>query len=97
MTPVGGNEMAEVMRFGLYWRSAFIWTGTKVILEHRGYGVRLLGIYIPLPLVLLMGKGYADETPIDDNSFSMSMKIVHPIWGMVFGYSGTFKMTKDVT
>lgn len=96
MMPMGGNEMAEVMRFGLCWRSAFIWTGTKVILEHRGYGAYLFGKYIPLPMGLLMGKGYADETPIDDDSFAMSMKIVHPIWGMVFGYSGTFKMVKDV-
>lgn len=96
MLPMGGNEMAEVMRFGLYWHLAFIWTGTKVILEHRGYGVHWFGEFIPLPLALFMGKGYADETPINDDSFSMSMKIVHPIWGMVFGYSGIFKMVKDV-
>lgn len=97
MVHVGGNEMAEVMRFGLYWRSAFLWTGQKVVLEHRGFGIRMFGTFIALPLALFMGKGYADETPIDDDNFSMSMKIVHPIWGMVFGYSGTFKMVKDVT
>jgi len=96
MIPMTGNEMIEVMRFGLCWRMAFLWTGQKVVWEHRGFGVYLWGKYIPLPLALLMGKGFADETPIDDESFSMSMKIVHPIWGMVFGYSGVFKMVKDV-
>jgi predicted DCC family thiol-disulfide oxidoreductase YuxK len=97
MKPLGQNEMAEVMRFGLCWRTAFFWTGQKVMLEHRGYGLYLCGLYIPLPLGLLLGKGYAEETPLDDNHFSMAMHITHPLWGKVFSYHGTFKMTKDVT
>jgi hypothetical protein len=96
MFPISGNEMIEVMRFGLCWRTAFVWTGHKVVLEHRGYGIYLWGKYIPIPLAILIGKGYADETPIDDDTFSMRMYIRHPIWGSVFGYNGIFKIVEDV-
>lgn len=97
MYHVLGNEIIEVMRFGLCWRAAYIWTGQKIILEHRGYALRFLGHIVPVPLGLFIGKGNGDETPIDDNSFSMSVAITHPLWGKVFGYNGIFKMIKDVS
>jgi hypothetical protein len=95
MISMAGNEVAEVMRFGLCWRSEYIWTGQKIVLKHRGFGAYWFGKYIPLPIAFIMGKGFADETPIDDDHFSMSMELRHPLWGRVFGYSGTFKIVKD--
>lgn len=92
MKPVGGNEMVEFMRFGLGWHMAFTWTGEKVVLTHKGYVMNVFGLLLPLPLGLLMGKGSADETPINDNEFSMTMEIRHPLWGKVYGYSGRFRM-----
>ena len=91
MKPVGGNELVEFMRFGIGWHMAFTWNGEKVVLTHKGYVLNLFGFLLPLPLDLLMGKGYADETPINDNEFSMTMQIRHPWWGKVYGYSGTFR------
>jgi hypothetical protein len=95
MKPIGENELVEFMRFGLGWHMAYAWTGQKVVLTHKGYVLNLFGFLLPLPLGLLMGKGYAEETPIDDNEFSMLMEIRHPLWGKVYGYSGTFKVTKE--
>ena len=95
MKPVGGNELVEFMRFGLGWHMAFTWTGQKVVLTHKGYVLNLFGFLLPLPLGLLMGKGYAEETPINDNEFSMLMEIRHPLWGKVYGYSGNFRVTKE--
>jgi len=95
MTPVGGNELVEYMRFGIGWRMAYAWTGDKVILSHRGYVWNIFGILLPLPLGLLMGKGYAEETPLDVDTFSMRMEIRHPLWGKIYGYSGLFKITQD--
>ena len=92
MKPVGGNELVEFMRFGLGWRMAYTWTGKKVALTHRGYVLNLFGFLLPLPIGLLMGKGYAEETPLNDNEFSMMMEIRHPLWGKVYGYSGRFRV-----
>lgn len=95
MKPAGGGDMVEFMRFGLGWRAHFAWTGEKVTLTHRGYVLKLFGVLLPVPLGLVMGKGYAEETPTGDDTFSMMMEITHPLWGKVFGYSGVFRITKD--
>lgn len=95
MLPMGGNDMVELMGPGMGWRSAFSWDGEKVMLAHKGYVIRLFGIMIPVPLTFLLGAGYAEEIALDENTFSMMTEIRHPLWGKVFGYDGTFKVTKD--
>lgn len=60
---VTGNELIEVMRFGIGWRLAYDWTGEKMTLSHKGYVWRVAGLTIPLPLSWLLGKGYAEESP----------------------------------
>jgi hypothetical protein len=95
MIPLKGNELVEMMGRGLGWRTAYKWDGQKVILAHRGYVVRLFGLSIPVPLTLLMGSGYAEEIAVDDDTFAMWTEVRHPWWGKVFGYRGTFRVTKD--
>lgn len=94
MIPVKGNELVEIMRFGLGWRLRCIWDGEKVILAHRGYALSLFGHLIPLPLTYLLGAGNAWEYPIDDSTFDMEMSIVHPWWGKVYGYKGRFEVVE---
>jgi predicted DCC family thiol-disulfide oxidoreductase YuxK len=94
MIPMRGNELVEMMGRGSGWRSAYKWDGRKVVLSHRGYVVRMFGLYIPVPLTLLIGSGYAEEAAIDDDTFSMWTEIRHPWWGKVFSYGGTFSVTK---
>lgn len=95
MIPVDANEIVEVMGPGLGWRAAYSWNGEKVLLTHRGYAIRFFGTTIPIPLTFLLGAGYAEETPLSDDTFSMMTEIRHPWWGKVFGYDGVFKITKD--
>ena len=95
MIPVRGNEIIEKMSFGLCWRMLYSWNGEKVILSHKGYALHLCGVLIPLPLTILIGKGYAEELPLNDDEFSMMTEIRHPIWGKIYGYNGTFRITKD--
>lgn len=95
MKPVGGNALVEFMRFGLGWHMAYDWTGEKVTLTHKGYVLNIFGFLLPLPLGLLMGTGYAEETPVDDDTFTMMMEIRHPLWGKVYGYSGTFRLAEE--
>jgi hypothetical protein len=97
MFPLQGRELVEVMACRLSWRFECFWDGSKVILKHRNYAFYIFGKAVPVPLTFLLGAGNAEETPLDDESFAMTMEIRHPLWGKVFGYDGRFKMTKDIS
>lgn len=92
MLQIKGSEVIEIMRFGLGWKLQYAWDGEKVILSHRGYALQLFGHQIPLPLTLLLGAGYAEERPVDDNTFDMETNITHPWWGKVYEYKGRFEV-----
>lgn len=92
MLQLKDNEVIELMKFGLGWKLAYHWDGEKVVLSHRGYALHFFGLFIPLPLTLLLGAGYAEEHPIDDNTFEMITHISHPLWGKVYQYNGRFEL-----
>ena len=94
MEPAGGDEMIEYMRYGLGWRLAYGWDGQKMTLSHRGYVWRVAGLKIPLPLSLLIGRGYAEETPLDGTRFAMWTHTLHPLFGATFGYRGEFEVVE---
>ena len=96
MEHIGGNVLVEFMRFGVGWKLACRWDGSKIVLEHRGFVWRLFGRIIPVPLALAVGRDYAEEEAVDDHHFSMSTHSKHPIWGEVFAYSGRFRI-EEVT
>lgn len=92
MFSIKKNQVAEVMKFGLCWRTCFSWMDDKVCMNHIGFGFRVFGKIIPFPVDFLFGKVYAEETAINDDEFSMMMEIFHPWTGKIYGYSGTFKI-----
>ncbi len=92
MLQIKGNEVIEIMRFGLGWKMQYSWDGEKAILAHRGYVLELFGHFIPLPLTMLMGVSNAVEYPVDDNTFDMEVSITHPWWGQMYGYKGRFEV-----
>jgi len=92
MLQIEGNEVIEIMRFGLGWRMEYSWDGEKVVLEHKGYALQIFGHLMPLPLTMLMGAGNAAEYPVDDNTFDMEVSITHPWWGEIYGYKGRFEV-----
>ncbi len=96
MVQVKGNEVIEIMRFGLCWKMLYLWDGQKVVLKHRGYALHLLGYFIPLPLSFIIGKGYGEEIAIDNNSFDMLTQITHPWWGKIHEYKGRFRIEKEL-
>lgn len=90
MVQIKDNEVIEIMRFGLGWKMHYLWDGEKVMLQHKGYVLRLFGHFIPLPLTLLIGEGYAEEIAVDDDTFEMITYITHPWWGKIYEYKGRF-------
>jgi hypothetical protein len=95
MVPAGKNRVIEWMRIGVGWHARYRYHGEKVFLEHVGYKVRLFGIAVSLPISWLIGKGSAEEWPLSDTSFGMSMELRHPLLGKIYGYRGVFDM-KDM-
>ncbi len=92
MLQIQGSDVIEIMRFGLGWKMQYTWDGEKVVLTHRGYVFKLFNRFIPVPLTLFLGSGYAEEHPIDDNTFDMITYITHPWWGKIYQYKGRFKI-----
>ncbi len=95
MLTLGGDNVIEVMRFGFCWRMFFRWEDGKVKLIHNGYGLYWLGHLIPLPITWLLGRGDAEEIPLDDDRFAMKVIMSHPWFGILYSYSGTFRVTKE--
>lgn len=96
MVQIKDNEVIEVMPFGLGWRMLYAWDGEKVVLTHRGYTLRIFGHFVPVPLTWFMGRGYAEEIAVDDNTFDMATHITHSLWGKVYEYKGRFKICSEV-
>lgn len=92
MVQIKDNEVIEIMRLGVGWRMLYSWDGEKVVLTHKGYALHVFGHFIPMPLTLLMGKGYAEERAVGDKTFDMVTHITHPWWGKVYEYKGRFEV-----
>ncbi len=94
MERMEGNELVEFIRFGVGWKLACFWDGSKIVLQHKGYVWRILGLMIPVPLAWIIGKGHAEEVPLSKDRFSMWTHAKHPLFGKTFGYAGEFKVTE---
>lgn len=92
MMQIAGNEVIEIMKFRLGWKMHYFWNGEKVVMSHKGYALHLFGHFIPLPLTMLLGAGYAEERPVDDNTFEMNVHINHAWWGKIYEYKGHFEV-----
>lgn len=94
MRAINTNDVIEFMSFGIGWRTNYFYDGNKVIMQHRGYVWKIFGLNIPLPLEIFLGKGHAEEEVIDDNTYKVTMSMMHPVFGMMYSYSGNFTFTR---
>ncbi len=63
--------------------------------ESCGYVIRVFGVKIPLPEWLALGHARIVETAIDDESFAMDFRLIHPLLGEIFCYQGQFRTSLD--
>lgn len=94
MQAIKEQDVVERMAFGIGWRTHYFFDGKKVIMQHKSYVWQLFGLNIPLPLSLFIGKGYAEEEAIDNQSYRMSMTMTHFLFGVLYRYSGDFTFTR---
>ena len=86
------NEVIEFVRFGVGLRLKVTAEEGALVFRDCGYIWRILGMNIPIPGRILMGRAYVEERPIDERHFSMKMQVVHPVLGELFVYKGKFKL-----
>ena len=92
MKPIKENEIVEIMSYGISWQATYDFDGEYVRLNHKGYSFSCFGLHIPLPVTWLIGSGNAKEWAIDDFTFGMQMDLVHPLFGQIYEYTGTFEI-----
>ena len=84
------NLVVEKLPLGLSWHCRYIWQSNQVTLHHEGYSMTLLGLSFKIPLEWLIGQITDEETAIDEDTFSINMRIQHPLWGNLYRYYGKF-------
>lgn len=94
MLQIEDNKLVEIMRFGICWCLSYHWEDNKVLLRHRGYALHWFGHVIPLPLYWLLGRGDAEEVPLDDDRFAMQVTMMHPWFGQLYSYRGEFRVVQ---
>ena len=92
MEHVAGEEIVEVVRFGLGIRMAMSESGGAMVYEGRGYRWRVGRFTLNLPEWLILGHGRIVEEAIDETRFRIVFEMCHPLWGRTFAYSGEFEL-----
>ncbi|WP_395374235.1 DUF4166 domain-containing protein [Marinicella sp. W31] len=90
------NEVIEMMGMGVCWRARFIWEDERIKMKHQGFCWRIFGHLMPLPLTWLLGKGYAEEWAVAEDTYAMCINMKHRLWGQVYEYKGQFKIVDSV-
>ncbi len=84
------NRIIEFIGNYIGWRFTLSCDSKKVILTHDAFVVKLFGKIIRLPLYwLVVGKGYAEQIPINDSELKIKMTLTHFLFGEYYVYEGT--------
>lgn len=98
LMPRGPHDVTEYMPCGIGWRCSYGYEDGKVLLKHKGYVWRILGVDVPLLGLgeLFMGRGDAFEQATGEDSFRMRMGTSGSLFGkaMDYGYEGEFRVTE---
>lgn len=87
----GGNQLIEFVNpvLGLQ-MAAHVEDGR---LHYRGvrFVAKLGPVMLPIPEWLVLGRTSIVEVAVDDRHFAMDFRLIHPLFGQVFRYSGEFE------
>ncbi len=64
-------------------------------LHYRGikFIVKIGPVLLPVPECLVLGRTSIVEAAVDESHFAMDFRVTHPLFGLVFRYSGEFSAT----
>lgn len=89
--PAGGNQLIEFVNPVLGLQMAAYVEGDR--LHYRGvrFVLKLGPLLLSIPEWLVLGHTSIVESALDDRHFAMDFRLVHPLLGQVFRYSGEFE------
>lgn len=90
MEYAGNSEIIEFVRLGFGIRISLSVRDGALVIKSLGYILHTPVINISIPNWLLLGNAEITEKAISDHEFEIDFKIVHPLFGKTFGYSGRF-------
>lgn len=64
----------------------------KLFYDSNGYVLKLGSFKLPIPEWLALGHARIEESALDENSFVMDFRLVHPLFGEIFSYAGEFEV-----
>jgi len=92
MICTGEGELTEYVRFGLGIRFAVTVMNRGLVERELGYVWKIGRWSVPLPIHLILGRSYVEEMPISDSEYEMKWRVMHPLFGETFAYSGRFSV-----
>ncbi|HFD12220.1 MAG TPA: DUF4166 domain-containing protein [Crenotrichaceae bacterium] len=84
------NELIEFVGLGFGIRLRLGVENHQLIYRSNGHLWQFWKIRIPIPDVLFLGHATIIEKQVDDESFELDFKIIHPMFGKTYEYGGTF-------
>ena len=92
MEHIQGDEIIEYVRFGMGIRMRMSVEDHALIFKSLGYVWKLGPVKIPIPTWAILGDAEIIEKAISDDRFYINFKMVHPLLGKTFSYSGIYKI-----
>ena len=85
-----GNELIEYVNRFIGLRMAVKVKDEILYYEGKGFEIRLGKLRLSIPEWMLLGHTTIQEKAIDHNLFAMDFRLQHPLFGLIYRYSGTF-------
>lgn len=95
MVHVGGDEIVEYVRLGMGVRMRMSVKNGALVFTGIGFRWDLGPLTIYLPSWLILGHAVIEERAVSDEEFFVDFKMVHPLFGRTFAYSGTFRIAGE--
>jgi len=94
MEHIKDDEIIEYVRYGMGIRMKMSVENGALIFKSIGYVWKLAGMEIPIPNWAILGDAEIIEKAISDDEFFIDFKIIHPLFGRTFAYSGVYAIRK---
>ena len=90
MERYGDHEIIEYVRYGMGLLMKISVEDSALVFRSIGYRWKIGRFEIPIPNWALLGNAEIIEKPISDKTFHVDFKIIHPLYGRTYTYSGTY-------
>ena len=86
------NMVIESMKFRIVTTLLYYVDDNKIVMKYGGYAFYICKWLIPIPLGFIIGKFFAYEEAVDEETFKIQVRIIHPLFGRIWEYNGQFKI-----